>query len=82
MAGQGRPDKVRAMPATTARNAIAVVGIDIGKNSFRIVALDDRGAILLRQKWSRSSRLWAVLINLISSQWELGTPRLVACEAP
>jgi transposase len=47
-------DKEHAMPATTAQNAIAVVGIDIGKNSFHIVALDDRGAIVLRQKWSRS----------------------------
>ena len=34
------------MPATTAQNAIAVVGIDIGKNSFHIVALDDRGLIV------------------------------------
>ena len=33
---------------------VAVIGIDIGKNSFHIVALDDRGAIVLRQKWSRS----------------------------
>jgi hypothetical protein len=41
------------MSATTAQNAIAVVGIDIGKNSFHIVALDDRGAIVVRQKWSR-----------------------------
>ena len=41
------------MSATTAQNAIAVVGIDIGKNSFHIVALDDRGVIVLRQKWSR-----------------------------
>ena len=32
---------------------IAVVGIDIGKNSFHIVGLDQRGAIVLRQKWSR-----------------------------
>ena len=39
------------MSATAAQNAIAVVGIDIGKNSFDIVALDDRGAIVLRQKW-------------------------------
>ena len=29
------------------------VGIDIGKNSFHIVGLDQRGAIMLRQKWSR-----------------------------
>jgi len=34
--------------------AIAVVGIDIGKNSFQVVGLDRRGAIILRQKWSRS----------------------------
>ena len=33
--------------------AIAVIGIDIGKNSFHMVGLDDRGAIVLRQKWSR-----------------------------
>jgi transposase len=33
--------------------AIATVGIDIGKNSFHIVGLDSRGAIVLRQKWSR-----------------------------
>src|SRR5262249_9455859 len=36
----------------SAQNAIAVVGIDVGKNSFHIVALDDRGAIVLRHKWS------------------------------
>ena len=37
----------------TAHKAIAVVGIDIGKNSFHVVGLDERGAIVLRQKWSR-----------------------------
>jgi hypothetical protein len=41
------------MPSTTGLSAIAVVGIDIGKNSFHIVVLDNRGAIVLRQKWSR-----------------------------
>ena len=33
---------------------VAVIGIDIGKNSFHIVGLEQRGAIVLRQKWSRS----------------------------
>ena len=33
--------------------AIAVMGIDIGKNCFHVVGLDARGAIGLRQKWSR-----------------------------
>ena len=33
--------------------SIAVIGIDTGKNSFHVVGLDARGAIVLRQKWSR-----------------------------
>ena len=32
---------------------ITVIGIDIGKNAFHVVGLDKRGAIVLRQKWSR-----------------------------
>jgi len=32
---------------------IAVIGIDVGKNSFHVVGLDRRGSIVLRQKWSR-----------------------------
>jgi hypothetical protein len=30
-----------------------VIGIDLGKNSFHVVGHDARGAIVLRQKWSR-----------------------------
>jgi transposase len=37
----------------TLSDAISVIGIDIGKNSFHVVGLNDRGAIVLRQKWSR-----------------------------
>ena len=37
----------------TPNTAIAVIGIDIGKNSFHVVGHDARGAIVLRQKWSR-----------------------------
>jgi transposase len=37
----------------TLNKAIAVVGIDIGKNSFHVVGHDEQGAIVLRQKWSR-----------------------------
>ena len=43
--------------------AIAVIGIDIGKNSFHIVGHDQRGAIVLRQKWSRG-QMEARLANL------------------
>ena len=35
----------------TASVQMAVIGIDIGKNSFHVVGLDKRGAIVLRQKW-------------------------------
>src|SRR6058998_3856459 len=34
--------------------AVAVIGIDLGKNSFHIVGQDGRGEIVLRQMWSRS----------------------------
>ena len=44
-------------------SAVAVIGIDIGKNSFHVVGLDDRGAIVLRQKWSRG-QIEARLTNL------------------
>ena len=37
----------------TIETAATVIGIDIGKNSFHVVGLDRRGAIVLRQKWSR-----------------------------
>ena len=37
----------------TLKTAIAVVAIDIGKNSFHVVGLDQRAAIVLRKKWSR-----------------------------
>jgi hypothetical protein len=40
-------------------STIAVVGIDIGKNSFHVVGHDERGAIVLRQKWSRSHQTGA-----------------------
>src|SRR4030081_2491003 len=43
--------------------AIAVIGIDIGKNSFHVVGHDARGAIVLRQKWSRG-QIEARLANL------------------
>ena len=44
-------------------STIAVIGIDIGKNSFHIVGQNQRGAIVLRQKWSRG-QVEARLANL------------------
>src|SRR5499426_1980412 len=53
-------------------SAIAVVGIDIGKNSFHVVGHDRKGAIVLRQKWSRG-QVEARLANM--------APCLVGMEA-
>lgn len=44
-------------------SAIAVISIDIGKNSFHVVGYDERGAIVLRQEWSRG-QVEARLANL------------------
>jgi hypothetical protein len=48
---RGTKDKEHAM-SQKLNTAIAVVGIDIGKNSFHVVGHDERGAIVLRQKWA------------------------------
>ena len=52
MLGRGAKDKEHAM-SQKLESAIAVIGIDIGKNSFHVVGHNERGAIMLRQKWSR-----------------------------
>ena len=48
---------------------IAVIGIDIGKNSFHVVGLDRRGAIVLRQKWSRGQVENSPICRPVSSAW-------------
>src|SRR5262245_8729277 len=54
----------RSTPMSEKLNSkIAVIGIDIGKNSFHIVGQDSRGALVLRQKWSRG-QVEARLANL------------------
>ena len=42
---------------------VTTIGIDIGKNTFHLVSFDQRGAIILQQKVSRS-------------QLEIGSTRL------
>ena len=50
------------MPKSTSTK-IAVIGIDLGKNTFHLIGLDKRGQIVLRQKFTRSG-LEARLANL------------------
>jgi transposase len=51
---------------------IAVVGIDIGKTSFHVIGLDCRGAVVLRQRWSR---------NQVEGRFANMPPCLVGMEA-
>src|SRR5262252_862028 len=69
--GRGRRHKEHTM-SEKLKSPIAVIGIDIGKNSFHIVGQDKRGAIVLRQKWSRG-QVEARLANL--------SPCLIGMEA-
>ena len=60
-------------------STVAVIGIDIGKNSFHVVGLDDRGAIVLRQRWSRGqieTRLANMLPCLIGMEACVGAHHL------
>jgi transposase len=59
---RGAKDKEHAM-SDKLNTAITVIGIDIGKNSFHVVGFDQRGAIVLRQKWSRG-QVEARFVNL------------------
>ena len=49
--------------ATSSIRVIATIGIDIGKNTFHVIGLDDKGAIILRQKLSRG-QVYARLANI------------------
>jgi transposase len=57
----GTEEKEHAMSGLN--SGIAAIGIDIGKNSFHVVGQDERGALVLRQKWSRG-QIDARLANL------------------
>ena len=41
------------MATKTSTEAVSTIGIDIGKNTFHLIGLDDGGAIILRRKLSR-----------------------------
>jgi transposase len=62
MLAGGTEDKEHAM-SQKLDTSPAVIGIDIGKNSFHIVGQNQRGAVVIRQKWSRG-QVEARLANL------------------
>ena len=56
--------------------SVATMGVDIGKNSFHVVGLDQRSAIVLRQKWSRG-QIEARLANM--ARWLIGMEGCAYC---
>jgi len=51
------------MPCKTDVVVAHTIGIDTGKNTLHMVGLDEKGAIVLREKISRS-RITARLVNV------------------
>jgi transposase len=60
---KGAPKTKEHAVSKKLNSEVAVIGIDIGKNSFHLVGQDRRGSIVLRQKWSRG-QVEARLANL------------------
>jgi aryl carrier-like protein len=56
--------------------SIATLGVDIGKNTFHLVGLDKRGAIVLRERLSRA-QIEVRFANLAPclSAWRLASAR-------
>jgi len=60
------------MPRKTDSAVVRTIGIDTGKNTLHMIGLDERGAVVLREKVSRN-RIAARLVNM--------SPCLVGIEA-
>src|SRR4051794_12428510 len=60
---RGAPKTTEHAMSQKHSSEVAVIGIDIGKNSFHLVGQDRGGALVLRQKWSRG-QVEARLANL------------------
>ena len=58
--------------------AIAVIGIDIGKNSFHVVGQDQHGAIVLRQKWSRGQVEARTCAAVPDRGWRPASARIIS----
>ena len=71
----GLSKSTRSTPPCPARQVVTVahtIGIDTGKNTLHMIGLDEKGAIVLREKVSRS-RIAARLVNV--------SPCLIGIEA-
>jgi hypothetical protein len=78
MLAEGTEDKEHAM-SQNLDTSPAVIGIEIGKNSFHIVGQNQRGAIVLRQKWSRARwRPGWPICRHVGSAWRPASARITS----
>jgi hypothetical protein len=79
MLAGGTEDKEHAMSQKLDISP-AIIGIDIGKNSFHIVGQDRRGAIVRRQKWSRGQveRPDSPICRRVGSAWRPASARITS----
>src|ERR1700741_1062646 len=79
----GYENQEHPMPrATSSTNVIATIGIDIGKNTFHVIGLDDNGAIILRHKLSRRARCCVLTIADLTRFFASLGPVAAALSAP
>src|SRR5215510_14118745 len=78
IAGSGLQNQEHSMPHNTSHlEAVATIGIDIGKNTFHLIGLDRNGAIVLRQKLSRRQiELGSRIRRPASSAWRHALGRI------
>jgi hypothetical protein len=78
MLAGGTEDKEHAM-SQKLDTSPAGIGIDIGKNSFHIVGQNQRGAIVLRQKWSRGQvGPGSPICRRVGSAWRPASARITS----
>jgi hypothetical protein len=62
------------MPCKTGTAIVRTIGIDTGKNTLHMIGLDNKGAIILREKVSRR-RIAARLVNMRGTHRKPVNPR-------
>jgi hypothetical protein len=73
---RGSKDKEHAT-SQNLNNAVAVISIDISKDSFHVVGLDDRRTIVLRQMVAWPDRSTAGQYAAVPVAWKLVSVRII-----
>ena len=67
------------MPRTSSVHAVTTIGMDMGKNTLHMIGLDKRGAIVLRDKVTRTHRIEACEHAILSHRHRSGFGDTLCC---